>query len=286
MTVTASLHSARRFLLAEARLLERRVFATLFEGADAGGALDALTGYRNEDGGYGHGLETDKRAPTSQPLDVETAFGVMDAVGRVDEKAVLGACEFLRGIGPGVGCLVESALEYPRAPHWQEWALAPSINPTAGVVARLVRWGIGHAWREGATAYVWAELEAGLPKDAHAMSEALLFLEAAPDRTRAEAVAKDVKAKLGALELFNADPSGTDYGLTPLHLAPTPDSRWLGLFDEDVVEANLDALARAQRDDGGWPISWETVGPAAVQESRGVETLRALRTLRAFGRLA
>ena len=75
------------------------------------------------------------------------------------------------------------------------------------------------------------------------------------------------------------------YGVTPLHYAPAPDSPWIGLFEPAVIDAHLDDLVAAQCDDGGWPISWETIGPAATSDCRGAETLRALRTLRSFGRL-
>ena len=36
--------------------------------------VDAVAAYRNDDGGFGHGLEPDKLAPASQPLDVEVAL--------------------------------------------------------------------------------------------------------------------------------------------------------------------------------------------------------------------
>ena len=91
---------ARGFLYAEGRLLERRMFAMLFEEAGAAGVLDALRGYRNPDGGFGHGLEPDKRVPDSQPLDVEIAFQAMDAVDRVDPDLVTGACAFCRAWAP------------------------------------------------------------------------------------------------------------------------------------------------------------------------------------------
>jgi hypothetical protein len=106
-----------------------------------------------------------------------------------------------------------------------------------------------------------------------------------PDRSRADDVAAKAAAHLGSLRMFRLDPAEPGYGVTPLHYAQAPDSRWIGLFKPSVIEAHLDDLAGAQRDDGGWPISWETIGPAAESDCRGAETLRALRTLRAFGRL-
>jgi hypothetical protein len=282
--MTTQLRSASEFILREGRLLERRMMATLFEGADASGALDALVGYRNEDGGLGHGLEPDKRAPTSQPLDIEMGFRVMDAVGRVDSGLVIGCCDFLQAIAPGVGCLVPSALAFPCAPHWGAWAVEPSLNPTAGLAALLWKWGVDHPWREAATRFCWAELEAGLPAFSHSFAEVLAFLEAVPDRPRADEVAQQLESRISTLDLFHLDPASPGYGLTPLHFAPFPGGPWSHLFDDATVDGHLDALARAQCEDGGWPISWETLGTAARQECRGVETLRAMRTLRAYGR--
>ncbi|HET6185944.1 MAG TPA: hypothetical protein VFE59_02975, partial [Trebonia sp.] len=56
-----------RFMLNQARLLERRLFATCFLGQRAARVVDALRGYQNDDGGFGHALEPDKRCPASLP---------------------------------------------------------------------------------------------------------------------------------------------------------------------------------------------------------------------------
>jgi hypothetical protein len=276
---------ARRFLYAEGRLLERRMFGTIFEQADAGGVVDVLRGYRNPDGGFGHGLEPDKRVPDSQPLDVEVAFGAMDAVDRVDRDLVIGACDFLQGLGAGVGCLTPSYREYPRAPHWADWTMLPSLNPTAGIVAMLWKWDIEHPWRQAATAFCWEQIDGGLPGDGHGFGEVLSFLAWVPEPGRVAAVAGDIAGQLGALSMFRLDPADPSYGVSPLQYAPAPDSRWIGLFEPSVIDAHLDALVAGQGDDGGWPISWEPIGVAAERDCRGAVTLGALRTLRAFGRL-
>lgn len=282
---TASLDAARRFVLREGRPLERRLLATLLDGADPAGVLDALLGYRNADGGFGHGLEPDKDAPESQPLDVELALRTMDAAGHVDGELASAACDFLTTLGAGVGCLTPAALGHPRAEHWGEWAVPPSLNPTAGIVALLWRWDVGHPWRAAATAFCWEQLERGLPGEAHAFGEALAFLAEAPDRDRAAALAAQLPAALAGLTMFNALP-GADYGVTPLHYAPAPDSPWSGLFEPAAIDAHLEAMAAAQQPDGGWPIAWQAIGAAAERAWRGIETVRAVRTLRAYGRLA
>ena len=52
-----------------------------------------------------------------------------------------------------------------------------------------------------------------------------------------------------------------------------------------MIAGHLDRLERDQQGDGGWAITWEPPSPAAVFEYRGVQTLWALRVLRAYGRI-
>ncbi len=283
--MTQRFEDARRFLYREGRLLERRLFEVHFGSANAGDALLLLRGYRNHDGGYGHGLEPDKRVPHSQPLDVETGLQIMDTLGTFEVGVVMGACGFLESLGPGVGLLTETYADYPAAPHWGDWATAPSLNPTAGIAGLLWKWDAAHPWRSAATTFCWERIEAGLPEDAHGFGEVLTFLAWVPDRERAARAAAALPERLASLQLFRHDAASGDYGLTPLHFAPAPGGPWASLFEDRVVEGHLDALAAAQCEDGGWPISWETVGPAAQSEWRGIETLRALRTLHSYGRI-
>src|SRR6202043_3403595 len=94
----AMLEHARDFLLRNARLLERQRFAALFEGAPAAGVLRALGAYQNADGGFGLGLEPDKRDPASQPVDVQFAFETMDSVGAFDGAMARRACDWLETV--------------------------------------------------------------------------------------------------------------------------------------------------------------------------------------------
>ena len=61
--MSVDLRAARGFMAGHARLLDRRRFEFLFGDGDAELVLAALRAYRNPDGGYGHGLEPDLRAP-------------------------------------------------------------------------------------------------------------------------------------------------------------------------------------------------------------------------------
>jgi hypothetical protein len=113
------------------------------------------------------------------------------------------------------------------------------------------------------------------------MHESLELLE----HTSEPEVAK-VKEWLPKLSYFTADAGDPEYGVTPLQFAPTPDSFWRQLFDDQQIEAHLDRLAADQQEDGGWKIRWEPPGVAATLEYRGIVTVAALRTLKAYGRLS
>ena len=83
--MSTQIHDAgRSFIQREGRVLEQRLAATIFDGAPAAGVVDALRGYQNPDGGFGHGLEPDKRCPASLGIDVEAALLAMNAAGTVD----------------------------------------------------------------------------------------------------------------------------------------------------------------------------------------------------------
>jgi hypothetical protein len=286
--------AARDFILRQGRLLERRLYATCFEGAPAAGVVGALRGYRNDDGGFGHGLEPDKRCPASLPIDVEVAFQALVTASTTDNQLVSGACDYLAKVaaeadsGGAVPLAFPIIEDYPRAEHWTDWTYVAGLNPTAGLVGLLRRLGAGHAWIDEAAAWCWRQLEgADLPVDAHALGEVLVFLAHSPEHERAQAVASRVRNLLttGA-SYFKLDPDDDSYGLSPLSVAPAADSKWRALFSEEVISAHLDSLQRAQQPDGGWPISWDPPSEASRLEWRGIVTLGALRTLTSYGRLS
>ncbi len=289
------LSRGRAFIEREGRLVERRLAMVLLDDADPAGVVDAVRAHRNADGGFGHGLEPDKRCPDSLPIDVEQALDVLLVAG-VDVAdpdtgagaLVRDACDWLASVaGPdgSVPLAFPVIEEHPRAEHWSEWTYQPGLNPTAGLAGRLHALHVRHPWLDRATRWTWERLEAGFDESAHSLSEVLVFLAAAPDRERAERVGAAVDGWLASASLFRVDPADPSYGLTPLHLADSPGSPWRRLFDDATIEGHLDHLAAEQGDDGGWPISWEPPGTAATVEWRGIETLRALRVLGAYGRI-
>lgn len=282
------LDRAAGFLWRNARLLERALFARSFLGAPAEPVRAALLAYRNPDGGFGHALEPDVRAPDSLPLHAEVALRALQAAGLRDGEIASRLCDFLASVAEPSGrvpIVLPAALAYPHAPHWSAPLFrGESPNPTAALVGLLRAQGAEHAWLDRAEAWCWKRLEAPLD-DAHEMAAVLRFLAHARDPARAAREALRIARRADSTPFFVSDPGAGSYGLTPLDLCPTPDAPGRAAFADALFAAHLDALAARQHEDGGWPISFEAASPGAALEWRGVWTVGALATLRVWGRL-
>ena len=283
--MTQILDSAQTFILNNARLLERHLFAYLFQGGDRQNVLAALVAYQNEDGGFGNALEPDKRTRTSQPVDQEFALRILDDIG-FEPSIALQICDFLETItrDGGVPFVLPTVRDAPRAEWWNPETddPPPSINPTASIAGLLHKHHIQHPWLEGATDFCWRQIEHFQDLGGHDLLCILLFLEHVPDRDRAEDAFKKISAYLLESELIAYDPQASGYVFMPLAFAPAPDSICRPLFEDAIIQTHLEALARQQQEDGGWPITWNAISPACEMENRGIVTVRTLQTLKAY----
>jgi hypothetical protein len=285
----ASLEKAREFLWGHARLVDRRAFERAFEGGSAEAVVRALRAYANLDGGFGHALEPDLRAPTSQPIFVDASLAILHEAGARDEAMVRGACEFLATVSREDGSVpyaLPDAMHHPRADHWNgSYALEPSLLATSGVAARLHALAARHAWLDRATAWCFERIEGNPEYSPHRILNAMEFLRHAPDRERAAAGWKRVATRLFEDDYVAMATPITTYGLSPLRFAPTPDAPARALFRDEDLGRHLDHLEEQQREDGGWPILWDPPPGSARDEWRGRWTLDALLALRAYGRI-
>ncbi|MEW1719258.1 hypothetical protein [Streptomyces sp. NPDC093109] len=296
---------AERFIWLTARVLEQRRFAYHFldrgEGPDRGreAVETALASYREQDGGYGHGLEPDLRGPVSQPLHTAHALRVLDSLGRCYGPRTELICRYLTAVSTPEGALpaIHPSLRgYPHAPFLPVVDDPPGDLLTTGpVVGLLHRNDVWHAWLFRATDFCWAAVEALEDSHPYEMEAAVAFLDGVPDRARAEAAADRIGRLVRERGLVVLDPERRsaypvspgyapdehhfphDYARVPRSLA----RRW---FTDEEMARSLDFLAGRQREDGGWPVTWRAWAPGPVQESRPIVTIEALRTLRAYGR--
>jgi len=287
--------AAATFIAANARVLDRRRFERLFSSGQATPVRDAVAAYRNADGGFGHALEPDGRAPGSQPPAVEMALRILNETDAWDEDLVRGACDWLTSVAPAEGgtAFVEPTLHgWPHAPWWvPEEGHPASLIMTGLIAGTLHARGVSHPWLDRATEVMWTrmaqltDVQAG-PGGGYEMFGMLRFLQYVPDRDRALGVFDRVGQLILDKKLAALDPEQPGEVHGPLDFAPEPDSLARALFDKQVIEAHLDHLAHAQLDDGGWTFNWLAWSPAAERDWRGFLTVDALRTLRANDRLA
>lgn len=287
--ITPDFDAAAAFVAANARVLDRRRFQRLFEDGPTAPVQDAVAAYRNDDGGFGHALEPDCRAPGSQPAAAEMALRVLDEADAWDEGLVRGACDWLAAVAPAEGgaAFVEPTLAgWPHAPWWvPEEGHPASLIATGMIAGTLHARGVSHPWLDGATEVMWNRIGTLTETSGYEMFGVLRFLQHVPDRDRAREAFVRVGPLLIERNLVALDPeaSGEVHGV--LDFAPEPDSLARSLFDDVTVKAHLDHLAQAQRDDGGWTFNWPAWSPAAELDWRGFLTVDALRVLRANARL-
>jgi hypothetical protein len=291
--------AAATFIAANARVIDRRRFERLFGDGAAQPVRDAVAAYRNDDGGFGHALEPDCRAPGSQALAVEMALRILDEADGWDGPLVTGACDWLAATAPdegGAAGAEPSMASWPHAPWWvAEEGHPASIIVTGLIAGTLHARGVTHPWLDRATEVMWAGI-AGLgpgaggglsdgPGGAYEMLGVLRFLQYVPDRDRAWAAFGQVSPLIIDRGLVALDPQESGEVHTPLDYAPEPTSMARELFDKATITAHLDQFARAQHADGGWMFNWLAWSPAAEREWRGFLTVDALRLLRANGYL-
>ena len=295
---------AAQFIAGQARPLERALFAHYFEGDSTDGALAELAQFRNDDGGFGQGLEPDVRMPDSSAIATTLALQILRELSAgEDEPLVCGAIGYLLdthdAVGSGWPIITPAVNDHPHAPWW-DWtddvAEGPSgykANPTAEIVGYLWDWSglVPAELRDRLTDAAVAHAE--LLPDEMEMHDMLCLLRLAETAALPQALEGRLMAKLQRAvdAVVVRDPAQWGgYCTKPLDVVRSPDSPFADVLG-DAVGANLDYEIERQQDDGAWGTSWSwgEVYPdawlQAEREWRGILALRMLRTLRAFGRL-
>ena len=278
---------AEQFLAGHGRVLERRRFARLFRDGPAAPVRDAVLAFRNDDGGFGHALEPDGRGPESQPAAMLTALTILDECGGWDDDVAAAACDWLAANEPDAGgatFVLPGVDGWPHGPWWvAQPGLPPSLTTTGQILAPLLARGVEHPWVDRASAWLWSRAESPGAMDPYDAIGLTRFLDAAPDRERAERAVDGLGDALRAV--LEPRPGGPPDEHDALELARTPQSVARRVFDEATIDAALDRLAAGQRDDGGWTFTWLDWSPVAAAEWRGVVTVDAVSVLRSNGRL-
>jgi hypothetical protein len=283
--------AATDFMAAHARVLDRRRFELLQGETDPAGALAALDGYRNADGGYGWGLEPDLRSPESQPGSAWHAFEVLEDIAPATAPHAATLCDWLNSITLADGGLpfaLPLGVPAGSAPWWQNAdPTESSLQITAITTAAAQRVAAhdpavaAHPWLERATNYCLDAIRAIDEEPfAYVLAFSLHLLDAVYDsRPEAAELLRKLGSYIPADGRLRVRGGAEDETLHPLDLAPYPDRPARDLFNEDVISADLERLAALQQDDGGWIVDFRSSSPAGALEWRGYATVRAITIL-------
>ena len=277
--------AAEHFIWSAARLVDRHRYAMLFADGPAEAVVEALRGYRNSDGGFGHALEPDLRCPSSQPAPTLYALEILGEAGAADNELARGARAWIAQVAEpdgGVPSVLPGFEDYPHAPWFTP---EPGSVLTLALAAVLYAGGVaGDDWLAHATDWCWRAIATNEQPGGYWLKYACAFLDAVPDEDRAREAIGSLATRIDPSAVA---PVGGVEGeaLRPLDLSPRPDSRSRGLVTDAQVEVHLDALESEQQEDGGWMFDWLAWSPAQTTDWRGNITIRALTWLRDNGRL-
>ena len=292
--MSIDMDAARDFMATHARTLDRRRFELLDGGTDPSGALAALDGYRNRDGGYGWGLEGDLRSPESQPAAALHAFEVFAETGPAPQAATL--CHWLDDVtlaDGGLPMALPVAITAGSGPWWAGAdPTSSSLQITSVVAARAHRAAerdpaiANHPWLARATDYALTQIEKlEESPGSYGLAFCIQFLDAVhAERPEAQALLERMFAFVPADGHVPVHGGEEDETLRPLDLAPDPDGAARRLLDPAVIEADLERLAAGQQEDGGWTVDFVSRSPAGRLDWRGYATVDAVDVLTRNGR--
>jgi hypothetical protein len=272
--------AAESFIWRAARLLDRHRYAMLFAGGSAEPVVEALRGYRNADGGFGHALEPDLRCPASQPAPTLHALGVLNEAGAAGSEMARDARAWIVSIADGDGGIPFVLAGFEDYPHAPWWTPQPGSFLTFDLAAALHAGGItDDEWLERGTDWCWRSIETAERPSGYWLKNACRFLDAVRDEERARAAIASLATTVDLSDKADGE------GLRALDLSPHPGSRSRELVSEALIEADLDAVESGQQEDGGWMFDFLAWSPAQATEWRGVVTIEALTCLRDHVRL-
>lgn len=294
---------ARDFVMSSARSLDQALFTYLFEEGSRDAVIAELASYQNEDGGFGHWLESDFALPASSVEATVVGFEYLSEVNAPADAVIVqrGVDYLLATYDREHGrwrAVPRQVNDHPHAPWWHYnyaeggCAIDRSLgNPSAEVVGYLNRWRelVPPTFLERVTENFVGHLHA-LPDEGGSMHEILCYMRMADGlapELRRSCVEKLRRLVMNTTE---TDPAKWgEYGAAPLFFVTAKDSPLADLYP-GALAANLDYVVSTQAADGSWKPNWswgqyDEAWQEARQRWSGQLTVRNLRLLREFGRL-
>jgi len=248
-----SFDKALGYIHAQGNLWERALWDYLFVNGPLDRVYACLLPYKNPDGGWGHGLEHDIKAPMSNPLMLEFLLSVMRDTGLPPGSLLNGTPGWLESVQLEDGSLSNPPhlARYPRAQWWEEGQTIP-----ASITGNLIKHNLcPEPVRSRTRSWVQANLTlddirennwlymAYHPYDYFFHEDDFLAVE-----TCREATLENIYRTT-----LDHEKKGEHHKLFPFfQFADGPDSLVAREAPAGLIDRILDYLQDAQREDGGW----------------------------------
>ena len=264
---------ARNFIYRNARPLELARWQYHFENGSAEAVLHALSYYQNEDGGFGHGLESDFLNPNSTPIATWAATEILREINLSDSTHPI-VQGILRYLDSGADFdttqnqwlnTVPTNNDYPHATWWTYKGISEQkYNPTAPlagfilkfaaketplyrkglqIVTEAVNWFLQNIpFEEMHITACFVQLYEYL-KDLETSIDMTLFRETLLDHVHKN-ICHD--SSLWAVK-YTSKPS--DYFNSPESIFYSDNA--------ETAKAELDFIVRNQLEDGSFPVTWQ-----------------------------
>lgn len=276
--MTISVRKARDYVFGSGTLFERSLFSYVFEGGALARVHQCLLAYKNPDGGWGHGLEHDLKAPDSHPAALEYLLTLIRDHDLPVDGLLDGTPAWLEHNRCDDGSLKnpQALADYPLAPWWAEWGGQKAPDSIVGNLTRLGlvtpslaestrRWAQANHTLDSIAANEWLFM-------AYHAFDYFMNVQDFPDLDsyRLATVQNIVECAINA-------PEKQYYTL--FSFAPAPDAPVARALPDGLIERALDYLQATQRADGGWNDEHN------MPHWQPSVTIGVLHTLQRYGRL-
>jgi hypothetical protein len=299
MLTKQNFEKATTFIKENARPLEKALYNFYFENGSVEQVLLELSKYQNEDGGFGHALESDVRLAASNQLATSVAFQILSELNiGPDNHIVKRAIDYLarnyKAEFKGWLFLPPEVDAVPRAIWWNYDANENNnynCNPSAEIAGYLARYR-NLAPQNIVDEAVTAAIDY-LKKnyDTLTMHDIFCYQRLAKELSPSEKTfILDLLRKILRKNTTFDNKKWCEYGASPLSYINSPAYELADIFTKEELDANFDYIIHRQQEDGSWLPNWnwcrfEEEWDVAKMEWMGVITLNNLKILNSFNQI-
>lgn len=298
---------ARQFVYRNARPLELARWQFHFENGSSEAVIHALSFYQNEDGGFGHGIESDFLNPNSSPMATWAAAEILNEINFSDKThpIVTGILRYLES-GADFDTQLDQWLntvpsnnDYPHAVWWTyNGNDGGNYNPTAALAAFILKFAepssklYSKACKIAEKAVKW--FNESVPFGENYVTACFVTLyntlnEYAPDLTDIKLFKKKLCENVKICICPEKEKWAVEYVTRPSDFKITPDS----IFYSDnkaAADYECDFIMESQLSDGGFNVTWQwwtdyTEYHVSANRWQSVFAINNMRYLKAYNRI-